>query len=103
MGFPSMQINKVRETDWRRGWGLGFSRKGSLAWAGVARIPRLFPQVLGTRVTRPGAETLHIDSRVWDVSGGVWPSDKVMFQDGQGGCGLSVLEGNESSQLPTGS
>lgn len=30
MGSPSMQINKVRETDWRRGWGgCGSAEKGA--------------------------------------------------------------------------
>lgn len=77
------------------------SRKRSLAWAGVARTSRLLPrsQVVGSH---------WLDQRICPLtektqeSGGVWPAGKVMFQDVQAD-GLSVLGGNESSQLPAGS
>lgn len=77
------------------------SRKRSLAWAGVARTSGLLPQaqVVGSHC---------LDQRLCPLtaktqeSGGVWPAEKVMFQDVQADS-LSVLGGNESSQLRAGS
>lgn len=82
---------------------LWFSRKGSLAWAGVARSPRLLPQrqVLGSHCLEQ--RLCPLTAKSGDISAGVWPSEKVMFRAGQAGCGLSVLGGSESSQLPSGS
>lgn len=79
------------------GLGVGVQQKRETSLGRGGKGTQAPPPVLGTRVTRPGTETLGTCLEECGLQ------IKVMFQDGQGGCGLSVLEGNESSQLPTGS
>lgn len=96
-----MPINKVKETDWRRGWGVVQQKKELSLGKGGKDIQAPSP-VPGSRVTLPGSETLPIVSK----DSGVWRSvacREVMFQGIQAGSGLSVLGGSESSQLPAGS
>lgn len=78
--------------------GVWFSRGRSLAWAGVAR-PLPQSQVVGSHC--PDQRLRPLTAKAQEA-GGVWPAGKVMFRDVQAGCGLSVLGGNESSQLPAG-